>query len=63
MNYHLNVFRFFNESPETVFIENNISRAFALCLATDGFFLNEYIKDCLMFIEKILFYWPAINKY
>jgi len=44
MNNHLNIFRFFNESTEKEFIENNLSRAFALCLISDGFFLNEYIK-------------------
>jgi hypothetical protein len=44
MNHHLNNFRFFNESDEKEFIENNLSRAFALCLKTSGFFLNEFIK-------------------
>jgi hypothetical protein len=44
MNHHLNIFRFFNESTEKEFIENNLSRAFALCLTSNGFFLNEYIK-------------------
>src|ERR1039457_4481582 len=44
MNHHLNIFRFFNESDEGEFIENNLSRAFALCLKTNGFFLNEFIK-------------------
>jgi len=44
MNHHLNAFRFFNESTEKEFIENNLSRAFALCLLTNGFFLSEYIK-------------------
>jgi hypothetical protein len=45
MDHHLNIFRFFNESDEKEFIENNLSRAFALCLRTSGFFLNEYIKS------------------
>lgn len=44
MDHHLNVFRFFNESTEKEFIENNLSRAFALCLTTNAFFLNEYVK-------------------
>jgi hypothetical protein len=44
MNHHLNFFRFFNESEETEFIENNLSRAFSLCLKTSGFFLNEFVK-------------------
>ncbi len=44
MNNHLNVFRFFNESTEKEFIENNLSRAFSLCLTSNSFFLNEYIR-------------------
>jgi hypothetical protein len=45
MDYHLNLFRFFNESTEKEFIENNLSRAFSLCLTNNSFFFNEYIKD------------------
>ncbi len=45
MNHHLNIFRFFNESTEKEFIENNLSRAFSLCLTNNSFFLNEYIQD------------------
>ena len=44
MDYHLNIFRFFNESTEKEFIENNLSRAFSICLANSSFFLNEYIQ-------------------
>ena len=44
MNHHLNNFHFWNESDDKVFIENNLSRAFALCLKTSGFFLNEFIR-------------------
>lgn len=44
-NHHLNLFRFFNESTEKEFIENNLSRAFSLCLTNNSFFLNEYIQD------------------
>lgn len=44
MDHHLNIFRFFNESTETVFIENNLSRAFSICLTNNSFFLNEYIQ-------------------
>ncbi len=44
MNHHLNFFRFFNESTEKEFIENNLSRAFALCLTTNAFFLSEYVR-------------------
>ena len=45
MNQHLNIFRFYNESSEKEFIENNISRAFAICLTNNSLFLNEYIKS------------------
>ena len=45
MNIHLNAFRFFNESTEKEFIENNLSRAFSLCLTSNSFFLNEYIRN------------------
>jgi hypothetical protein len=41
---HLNLYRFFNESTEKEFIENNLSRAFSLCLTNSSFFLNEYIQ-------------------
>lgn len=44
MDHHLNLFRFFNESTETEFIENNLSRAFSICLTNNSFFLSEYIK-------------------
>lgn len=44
MDHHLNLFRFFNESIETEFIENNLSRAFSICLTNNSFFFNEYIK-------------------
>jgi len=44
MNHHLNLFRFFNESTETEFIENNLSRAFSICLVNNSFFLNQYIQ-------------------
>jgi hypothetical protein len=45
MNSHLNLFRFFNESTEKEFIENNLSRAFSLCLVNSSFFFNEYIQN------------------
>ena len=44
MNHYLNVFRFFHESTEKESIENNLSRAFAVCLNNNSFFLSEYIK-------------------
>lgn len=45
MNQHLNLFRFFNESAGQVFIENNLSRAFALCLLNNSLLLNEFIQS------------------
>lgn len=44
MNQHLNLFRFYNESPGKEFIENNLSRAFAICLSNDGLFFNHFLK-------------------
>ncbi len=44
MNQHLNIFRFHNESSDKEFIENNLSRAFAICLKNNNLFLNEYLK-------------------
>jgi hypothetical protein len=43
-NHHLNIFRYFNESHEAEFIENNLSRAFAICLQQDLLFFSEYIR-------------------
>lgn len=48
MDHHLNLFSFFNESTETEFIENNLSRAFSICLTNNSFFFNEYIKAIVM---------------
>jgi hypothetical protein len=45
MSAHLNLFRFYNESPAVEFIENNLSRAFCLCLANDPIFFHEYIRN------------------
>lgn len=47
MDHHLNIFRFFNESTETEFIENNLSRAFSICLTNNSFLFNEFIKAIL----------------
>jgi len=44
MDHHLNLFRFFNESNEKESIENNLTRAFSICLTNNSFFFNEYIK-------------------
>ncbi len=45
MNNHLNIFRFFNESTEKEFVENNLSRAFSICLTNNSFFFNQYIQN------------------
>lgn len=47
MDHHLNLFRFFNESAEKEFIENNLSRAFSICLMNNSFFFNEYIQSVI----------------
>jgi hypothetical protein len=41
---HLNIFRYFNENHEAHFIENNLSRAFAICLRNDVLFFSEYLR-------------------
>lgn len=43
-NHHLNLFRFFNESDQKQFIENNLSRAFAICLQNNSLLFSEFIK-------------------
>lgn len=48
MNQHLNIFRFYNEAYSKEFIENNLSRAFAICLMNNSLFLNEYIKSIVI---------------
>lgn len=47
MNQHLNLFRFYNESPSLEFIENNLSRAFSLTLLNSSLFFNEFIKEII----------------
>lgn len=44
MNPHLNLFRFYNESQENQFIENNLSRAIAICLKYDSLFFYEMVR-------------------
>jgi hypothetical protein len=44
MNHHLNLFRFYNENQDQEFIENNLSRALAICLKSSNIFLNEFLK-------------------
>lgn len=45
MNQHLNIFRYYNESNSAEFIENNLSRAFAICLESDPLFFSKYIQS------------------
>ena len=55
MNRHLNLFVPFKENTEINVtendkkdvIENNLSRAFAICLLNDSLFFNEFIKEIL----------------
>jgi hypothetical protein len=47
VNQHLNIFRFYNESVSKEFIENNLSRAFALCLKNDPLFLTHYLRTII----------------
>lgn len=47
-NHHLNLFRYFHESQESHFIENNLSRAFAICLQQDLLFFTEYLREVML---------------
>jgi hypothetical protein len=53
-NHHLNLFRYFHESHEPQFIENNLSRAFAICLQQDLLFFSEYLREIVL--EKDYYY-------
>lgn len=46
MNRHLNIFNFFN-SRNVDYLEDNLSRAFALCLKYDPVFLDKILKSVL----------------
>ncbi|TXF86315.1 hypothetical protein FUA23_19545 [Neolewinella aurantiaca] len=46
MNHHLNLFTFFNDS-KAEHLENNLSRAFALCLLHDPLFLDRVLGKVL----------------
>ncbi len=46
LNKHLNLFRFFSGSNEE-YRENNLSRAFALCLKNDSHFFDAVLKEIL----------------
>lgn len=47
MNKHLNLFRTFNLKENQEYIENNLSRAFVLCLQNDNLLFHEFLKDVL----------------
>jgi len=47
MNSHLNFFRFFSDAGQQQFIENNLSRAFAICLNNDLLFFSHYIQSII----------------
>ena len=46
MDKHLNLFRFFNGSSYEYW-EDNLSRAFAICLKNDAIFLNHILQNIL----------------
>ena len=46
MNTHLNIFKFFNNN-DIQFYEDNLSRAFALCLKNDSVFLDHILRNVL----------------
>jgi hypothetical protein len=46
MNRHLNIFNFFNGS-DAEYLEDNLSRGFALCLKHDSVFLDKILKAVL----------------
>jgi hypothetical protein len=46
MNRHLNIFHFFDDNDKK-YLENNLSRAFALCLKNDAVFLDNVLKHVL----------------
>jgi hypothetical protein len=47
MNHHLNLFHFYHESHEPKFIENNLTRALALCLKHDPVLLYAFLTKIL----------------
>ncbi|SFO69889.1 hypothetical protein SAMN05428949_6234 [Chitinophaga sp. YR627] len=47
MNHHLHLFNFYHESEEPKFIENNLTRAFALCLKHDPVLLYAFLREVL----------------
>ncbi|WP_274475389.1 hypothetical protein [Mangrovimonas aestuarii] len=45
MNRHLNTFRFFSQNLSAENIEDNLSRAFVICLKNDPLLLYEFLKS------------------
>ncbi len=46
MDRHLNIFNFFNANNED-YLEDNLSRAFAICLKYDSVFLDKILQSIL----------------
>lgn len=46
-NHHLHFFDFYHESDDTKYIENNLTRALALCLKQDNVLLFAFLKELL----------------
>lgn len=44
MNSHLNVFKTFSKEESTYQLENDLTRAFAICLQEDALFFHEVLK-------------------
>ncbi|WP_143961336.1 hypothetical protein [Litoribacter populi] len=44
MNRHLNVFKFFSKEDRNYQLENDLTRAFAICLQEDNLFFHEVLK-------------------
>ena len=53
MDRHLNLFQFFSQHQEKEHIENNLSRAFTLCLQNDNLLLHEFLKSILVNTSEI----------
>jgi hypothetical protein len=47
MNSHLNIFKTYTNSSRTFQLENDLTRAFAICLQEDSLFFHEILKEIL----------------
>ena len=45
MNPHLNAFRYYSENESGESLENNLSRALAICIKKDPLFLTEFVRN------------------